>query len=213
LRFLFFGIILSMSVSREAREPQGRRTVEGEREPTAEEKEFGRRLTEALAEAGYKTQRARCRAVGVSQSAMNRYERGQRRPKPPVLEKIASLTGRDLNWYYGSTAESVASMLADLHEEMLMRIMEGTATGEAFDSVAHDPRWLSPTVRKRLEESEQELRAYVRREAGGAWDDLTAVGKRALIRALARREVSRFLGAEPGEEEPTEPGENGGPAP
>lgn len=165
------------------------------RQVSEADRAFGQRVQQAFRDAGYKTQRAMAAAIDTPQSNLNMIINRGRRPSKELMDRICGVTGKSLVWFLSGEQETLDRLLADALEDILWRIaVEGEKPGAAFDAVAADPRWLSPAVRQRLEELEPSLIGYLRSQAGGAWEELTAVGKRAIVRAVARYIVSQQLG-------------------
>jgi transcriptional regulator with XRE-family HTH domain len=162
---------------------------------TEADREFARRIREAMAEAGYRTQRDIARALKVGQSTVNRYLSGERRPKPHLMERISGLTGKEVIWFHAGVAgTSPAELAADALEETIWRLVEGNeGIGEAWDRGTLEPGWLSLRERRLYEKMEPQIREAIRKKAPTAWGDLTAVGRRQLIRAIAREMVGVIL--------------------
>lgn len=72
--------------------------------PEPEGREFGRRLSLAVREAGYRSILEVCEEVGISHESMRKYRTGKRLPTAPILIKLARVLGVTSGWLLGASA-------------------------------------------------------------------------------------------------------------
>lgn len=72
--------------------------------PEPEGREFGRRLSLAVREAGYSSILDVCEEVGISHESMRKYRTGKRLPTAPILIKLARVLGVTSGWLLGASA-------------------------------------------------------------------------------------------------------------
>lgn len=65
---------------------------------------FARKVEEARVSAGYLSRNSFAKAVGVSTTAIEKIEKGQsQNPARKTLLRIAEVSGRPLEWFYGDS--------------------------------------------------------------------------------------------------------------
>lgn len=77
---------------------------------------MGRRIAQARHEAGYKSAEALPRDIGVSGSAVRKWEADEHSPRRKHLERIAELTDKPIGWFYGDDATEVSDTLRQMRQ-------------------------------------------------------------------------------------------------
>lgn len=77
--------------------------------------------------------------LGVSNSMVSVYERGEGWPKPPTLAKIIELSGKDANWLLFGYGDDKTSIIAEVQEQytvsMPVRAMAGAGSPCCIDQM------------------------------------------------------------------------------
>ncbi len=145
----------------------------------------GHRMHLAAEQAGYRTTVAMAEAMGVANSVVSRWWRGENLPNMEDMARYADLVGKRRWWFYVDSTDDEFDLVADALTEIVSLVMAGKDLAAAHQAVTGEPSRFGHQERQRLARGTAPLREQITQEVGPHWHAQPARRRRQVVDRLA----------------------------
>ncbi len=145
----------------------------------------GHRMRLAAEQAGYRTTVAMAEAMGVANSVVSRWWRGENLPNMEDMARYADLVGKRRWWFYVDSTDDEFDLVADALTAIIDGVMSGRDLAASHNQVTGESDRFGRQERAALAAGTPGLRGAVTRAAEGDWQSQSPRRRRQVVDRLA----------------------------